>query len=311
MRRLITEIFVIGCIASILCLFSCKKSSEVTSIDCETASQIGLNSDSFEYSDYAPFGSKVMNIYTYVPKSSSDSTPILFVFHGTSRNAKEYRDAMISKAEIHQFIIIAPEFSNANFSSGDKYNLGNVFVDGDNPSNSTLNLESAWTFSVIEPLFDFVKQDLGNTSANYHIFGHSAGGQFAHRFVMFKPNARYEKVVASASGWYTVPNLSVDFPYGFRESPLANSSLSNLFSKDLMILVGSLDNDPAAPSLRRNTQADAQGTNRFDRANHFYTTGSQLASSNSLTFNWSLYINPGKEHNYVEASNRAADLIFN
>ena len=294
----------------VLIVFSCKKDSSETP-ECEPTSQIGLNSGVFDYSDYAPFGSKVMKIHYYVPESRTDSTPILFVFHGANRNAEDYRDAMINKAEFHKFIVIAPEFSNVNFPTGDKYNLGNVFVDGDNPSSGTLNNESVWTFSVIEPLFDFVKQDLGNTSATYPIFGHSAGGQFAHRFVMYKPNARYDKVVASASGWYTVPNLSIDFPYGFKESPLANSSLASLFSKDLTIQIGSLDNDSGASGLRRNAQADAQGNNRFDRANHFYNEGSQMATSNSLPFNWSLYINPGKDHNYIEASKSGADLIFN
>lgn len=292
-------------------LFSCNKNKEEIPVECNSINKIGTESGSFDYSDYAPFGSKVMKVYYYVPASSNDSTPILFVFHGVDRNAKDYRDAMISKAQFHKFIVIAPEFSDANFPTGDKYNLGNVFVDGDNPSSGTLNVESTWTFSVIEPLFDFVKEDLGNTSANYHIFGHSAGGQFAHRFIMFKPNARYDKVVASASGWYTVTDVTTNFPYGFKESPLVNSNFLNLFSKKLIIQVGSLDNDPNASGLRRNTQSDVQGTNRFDRANYFYNAGNQLATNTNIPFNWSLYINLGKDHNYVQASLSAADLIFN
>ena len=72
---------------------------------------------------------------------------------------------MISKANQYNFIVIVPEFSNTNFSGGDTYNLENVFIDGDNPSASTLNPEEAWTFSVIEPLIDYIKQNLNNNSS--------------------------------------------------------------------------------------------------------------------------------------------------
>ena len=67
---------------------------------------------------------------------------------------------------------------------------------------------------------DFIKQNLNNTTPKYQIFGHSAGGQFVHRYVMYKPNARYDKIIASASGWYTETDLNISFPYGFMESPL-------------------------------------------------------------------------------------------
>ncbi|OZV70569.1 hypothetical protein [Winogradskyella aurantia] len=265
----------------------------------------------FEYSDYEPFSNKVMNIYYHVPPNSSATTPMLFVFHGAGRNAKDYRNAMLEKANTFGFIIIAPEFSITNFPGGDAYNLGNVFVDGDNPSPATLNPEEDWTFSVIDPLFDFIKTNLENTTEKYHVFGHSAGGQFAHRFVMFKPNARIEKVVASASGWYTVPTEDVSFPYGFNNSPLENLSLNELYDKNLTVLIGDLDNDPNAPGLRHNVFADAQGINRFARAQYFYNLAFEQAQDGNLDFNWVLEINNGADHNYVEASLKAADLIFN
>lgn len=264
----------------------------------------------FKYSGYAPFANKVMNVYYYIPANTNSNTSILFVFHGTGRNAKDYRDAMISKATQYNFIVITPEFSVANFPDGDSFNLGNVFIDGDNPSASTLNPESEWTFSVIEPLFDFVKQSIHNTSEKYHIFGHSAGAQFAHRFVMFKTNARFDKVVASASGWYTVPEFTISFPYGYKDSPLETISLSNLFQKKLMIQIGDLDNDPNSSGLRHNPFADAQGLHRFDRAVYFFDEASETANSNKLQFQWQLYINKGVDHNYVIASKNAADLIF-
>ena len=290
---------------------SCSDNSETLLNNPELLNETTRGSGYFDYSDYTPFNGKVLKIYYHIPSNVNSNTEILFIFHGNSRNAKDYRDAMIAKANQYNFIIITPEFSNANFPGGDAYNLGNVFVDGDNPSPSTLNPEAEWTFSVIEPLFDYITQNLNNNSLVYQVFGHSAGGQVAHRFLMYKPNARYDKVVASASGWYTVTELEVSFPYGFTESPLESINLENLLQKSLTIQVGNLDNDPNASALRHNEFADAQGLNRLERAQYFYSKASVLAESNNLEFQWELHINEGADHNFEIASQNAADLIFN
>jgi len=270
-----------------------------------------IGSGYFTYDDYAPLATKPIKVYYNIPVSVNENTPIVFLFHGDDRNASQYRDALISKSESQNFILIAPEFSETYYPTGDQYNLGNVFVDGDNPSPATLNPEAEWTFSIIEPLFDFIKTTMVNTNNTYHIIGHSAGGQFAHRFVMFKPNARFDKVIASASGWYTVPDVTIDFPYGFKKSPLENLSLSLLYSKKLHVQVGSQDNDPNSPGLRHNAQADAQGLNRLDRANHFYNFAYDYAQENAIPFQWQFTIALGLNHDYPPAINYAADLIFN
>ncbi len=128
---------------------------------------------------------------------------------------------------------------------------------------------------------------------------------------MFKPNARFDKVVASGSGWYKVHDLDINFPYGFKLSPLESSSLEGLFETQLIVQVGELDYDPNASALRHNDFADAHGLNTLERANHFFNVASQLAEDNNLDFNWELFINSGVGHDYIMASEKAADLIFN
>jgi pimeloyl-ACP methyl ester carboxylesterase len=291
-------------------LFSCSGSDHTNSDGIDFLP--GLEgSGSFIFTDYSPLATKPVEVYFHIPIGANSSTPIIFLFHGDNRNAKDYRDALINKSEAYNFILIAPEFSEVHYPTGDQYNLGNVFVDGDNPSSATLNTETVWTFSIIEPLFDYIKETMLNTNNRYSIIGHSAGGQFAHRFVMFKPNARFDNVIASASGWYTVPDVIIDFPYGFKKSPLENLSFSILYSKKLHILVGSADNDPNSPGLRHNPQADAQGLNRLDRANYFYNYSSDYAQENAIPFQWQITIAPGLNHDYSPAINYAVDLIFN
>jgi hypothetical protein len=290
-------------------LFSCSDSSETVANENVLKPDL-KGSGFFEYTNYAPLAKQPVKVFFNIPANSNTNTPIVYLFHGDDRNASEYRDALIAKSEQYNFIILAPEFSEQYYPIGDKYNLGNVFVDGDNPTPETLNREEVWTFSIIEPLFDYFKNSMLLNANSYHIIGHSAGGQFAHRFVMFKPNARFNTVVASASGWYTVPDLKVDFPYGFVKSPLANLPFATLFSKKLYVQIGLLDNDSNSPGLRHNAQADAQGLNRLTRANYFFDFSKNLALQNNLNFQWQITRVAGLDHNYIPAVNYAADLIF-
>ena len=253
---------------------------------------------------------KSISIYYHIPNFARKTTKMVFVFHGNGRNAKDYRDATISKANEFGFIVIAPEFSSANFPSGDQYNLGNVFVDGDNPSPNTLNPEEEWTFSLIEPIFDFLKKEIGNTSTSYHIIGHSAGSQFAHRFLLFKPNNNVDKTVLSAAGWYTIPNTTFDFPYGINKTPLEYKSLSYFFQKKIIVQVGELDNDPNASGLRKNSIVNQQGLNRFTRANYFFKKAKETSQQNNIPLSWQFFVNQGLDHDFKPAISKAVDYLF-
>jgi pimeloyl-ACP methyl ester carboxylesterase len=303
--RILVSLFLISSL-----LWGCESDSIPATQEPAVLNPGTLGSGFFEFGATTPTGPVIIKVYYHVPTSVTINTPILFIFHGAGRNARDYRDAMISKSEEHGFIAITPEFSMNNFPSGDQYNLGNVFLDGDNPSPATLHPESEWTFSIIEPLFEDIKSRLNTTNDDYYVFGHSAGGQFAHRLAAFKPQSRFNKMVASASGWYTVPDNSISFPYGIDNSPLASSSLTPLLAQDLIILIGDQDNNPNAASLRHNTIVDQQGLNRYDRAQHFFNRGLQLSNDLNTSFNWQLEINPGANHDYIVASQYAADLLF-
>tara|TARA_Y100000991_G_scaffold139653_1_gene105182 strand:- start:7094 stop:8011 length:918 start_codon:yes stop_codon:yes gene_type:complete len=258
-----------------------------------------------------PFNNFEVEIFYHVPAAYSASSKVVFALHGGSRDAESVRNSMIEKSIEYNFILIAPKFSQANFSLGDGYNLGNVYIDGDNPSDTTLNNENEWSFSLIEPLFDSVKNSLSLIEDKYNLFGFSAGAQFVHRFILFKPNARFDKVVAGAAGWYTVAENTIPFPYGFDNSILMSTNLNNLLSSDLFIQVGAFDNNPNSTGLRHNEFADAQGLNRVTRAVHFFETGQNIADYNNFNFNWSLHIIQGVGHNLIPNADNACDLMFN
>ena len=267
---------------------------------------------------YQTFNEKIIPIYYYIPNNVNSSTPVVFNIHGGGRDGESTRNMMEDKADQYGFIIVVPEISNVNFPGGDGFNLGNVYEDGDNPTPESLNEVNEWAFSIIEPIFDIF---LSNTNTNvdkYHLFGHSAGAQFAHRFMLFNPNARYDKILTSAAGWFTVLDNNIQFPYGLnnsiltQEPPLStNSYLIDILSKNHIIQVGTLDNDPDFPGLRHNEFADAQGLHRVDRAIHFYNQAQNFAQTNSLSFNWTLNIINGLSHNTGDSIEHGCDLIFN
>lgn len=240
---------------------------------------------SFTYID-ANFPSQPLNVYYHLPPSASPTSPILFLFHGLSRVAEETRDAWIGSANTYGFAIFAPQFNRAYFPRDSGYNLGNVFIDGDAPSTASLNPADEWTFALAAPLFDEVVRLLASRQPVFHAWGHSAGGQFLHRLVQFVPDGPYGEVIPANSGWYTVPDPTITFPYGHRLTPLATQA-PDWFRVRLTVHIGSNDNDPNAAGLRRTPEADLQGTNRFDRAAHFLSESDRLAQSAAVSSAWS------------------------
>lgn len=265
---------------------------------------------SITFSQHPSLQSKPLEAFYHVPENLASNRPILIVFHGASRNAEFSRDALIAKANTLQVAVLVPWFTDADYPGGDTYNLANIFSDGDNPSAQSLNPKEQWTFSVIEPLFYRFKELTGLSAPTFDILGFSAGGQVAHRFGYFWPEAPSGKVVAASSGWYTVPNVNIDFPYGLGQAPSQNLDLDFYFNQALTVLVGTADDNPNAPSLRRNSLADAQGTNRLARAQYFFQESGQLAQQQNLNFTWQYKTLNNVDHSFTPIANYAMDLLY-
>jgi len=248
-------------------------------------------------------------VHYYVPRSRSASSEVVIALHGNGRNAVGMRDDWVAKSEQFGCLVFAPEFSDEDFPGASGYILGNVFEDGNDPDGETPKPEAEWSFSAIEPLFDEIQEQLGESFDRYQLFGHSAGGQFVHRFVMFEPDGRYDRAIAANPGWYTVPDETVDFPYGLGGSPVAGQSPS-YFGRRLVVMIGDRDTDPNSAGLRHTPEADAQGLNRFDRAGYFVDRSIALAADANEELSWTREEIPGVGHNSSLMSQRAADFLF-
>ncbi len=266
---------------------------------------------------------KDLRVFYYRPEVVTADTPVWTIMHGTGRDASDYRDRFITEAQAQGAIVIAPEFNDADWPGSRSYNLGNIATD--DVAGATPRPKQEWSFSKIEPLFDYVKSQEPTLQTNeYYMFGHSAGAQFVHRFLAWEPNNRVKLAVSANAGWYTVPDTNgtygVDWPYSISNTPdynpataaydpLPTSNLTNYLSNEkLVVLLG--DEDLLRTSnLRQTPQADAQGLNRFERGQFFFNEAKAEAAALGVNLSWELGVVPGIGHSSSDMAIAAAELF--
>jgi poly(3-hydroxybutyrate) depolymerase len=220
-------------------------------------------------------------IWYQLPDTIMPDTRIVIVMHGVNRDADRYRDEWASLARDNRFIVIAPQFSEADFPGSRGYNTG-FFTEAD----ASPRLQNLWSFAAIEPLFDETRRRFGTLVPRYTLYGHSAGGQFVHRFVMAMPEARLEWAISANAGWYTMPDPTMAFPYGVGGSPISLEHLKTALAKPLVVLLGTADIDPCDPNLRRTPEANQQGPHRYARGERFFSAGKAVATQLDVPFAW-------------------------
>ncbi|NQU49737.1 MAG: hypothetical protein HQ519_13885 [Planctomycetes bacterium] len=218
-------------------------------------------------------------------------------------------DSWIPIANEANFIVVAPEFSEERGIrlGGDwewRFNTGNVVswfgIDVD---------PREWYFESVEQIFTcFLKSD-DRVDDEYILFGHSAGGQFVHRMVLFRPDAHFDLAIAANSGWYSFPLEEVDFPYGLSGAPYSNEAISSALGRPLVVLLGTADT-PDQGSFRSRPKAMRQGEDRIQRGANFFKEGQALASSKGIPFGWTLQYVEGVSHDYRGMALAAARLIL-
>ncbi len=245
-----------------------------------------------------------MNVWYHLPEGYSRTSAIVFVMHGVLRNADDYRDNWISLSEKYGFIVLVPEFDRGHFPENHHYNLGNLRND-----DGVLNPEREWSFSVIGRVFEAFKSKLANESEDFYIFGHSAGAQFVHRLLMFKPDLPVALAIAANAGWYTLPVKDQAFPYGLKDVGTDMINIQRFLSHRMVVLLGDMDNDPKDKYLRTTPEANLQGAHRYERGNRYFQLAKRIASDSDIDFNWQLVIAPGIAHENAKMAPFAAELI--
>ncbi|MCK9305052.1 MAG: hypothetical protein PHP30_10025 [Bacteroidales bacterium] len=255
------------------------------------------------FTNYEPLSEKPIKLFYYIPvKGDIMKMPVLFAMHGADRDASIQILIWREFAEENGFVVLAPEYSKEFYKEND-YQFGGVYENGD---PTVIKERKYWTYQTIEAIFDFFKENTGNLSEKYKMHGHSAGGQFVHRFLLTMPDARVQQAVASNPGSWTFPDPEgiIDseskvhgWPYSVKDSPFSSDeALRSFFSKPLTIHLGTLDTATEGKNVPTDKGALAQGRNRFERGWSFYKGARRLAQSKQLPFNWNIVEVEGVGH---------------
>ncbi len=266
----------------------------------------------------------ILTAYTYRATGfSAGYGPIVFIMHGATRNALDYLNRFKPMAEKYGALAIAPEFPKSLYGPGsDPYTLG--VGRAKTPYSNTYQPKEwrtpdEYLYSEIEHLFEAVRRELASKECAYRIWGHSAGGQFVHRLLTFRSDARVTSAVAVNAGFYTLPaygngsNPHYFMPYGLQGTPLQADDVRRLLQTPLVVLVGELDTATGeeSRSVRDSPAANFQGVNRRQRAEFYYRMGEQEAHRLGLNFGWRFATVPGAEHSGRKVDPSAAWFLFN
>jgi pimeloyl-ACP methyl ester carboxylesterase len=232
-----------------------------------------------------------MKVFVTRPVGLAPDRPVVFVLHGTKRNADEYRDQWHELAIEHDFLLVVPEFSERNFPGPESYNEEHVF-----DKQGVLKAISDRSHAVIEAIFDDVRSRFQLSTKTYSLYGHSAGAQFVESFIFEVPKARVNRVVIANADWYMMPDFDVSFPYGLGHSAVDRNRLELGLQLPVTILLGEEDTETDDDNLSRAPEAMAQGPNRLARGQAFFEAARAAADQLGVPFNWSLHTVPGAGH---------------
>ena len=239
-----------------------------------------------------------ITVWYYLPPDIQGDTRVVFLLHGDSRTGREARELGTPHAPKGRFILLAPEFGERHFP-GDSYSFGGM-VD---PA-LRLRPRHEWTLLVIEQLFDHVRTRWRLDTATYDAIGHSGGGQFLHRLVLFVPEARFRCAIASSPGRYAFPTSAQKVPYGMGGADAA-SLLNQAFRRDFVLLLADRDTTDRV----REPEAMAEGANRFARGLRFFAVAVEQAVELGVPLRWELRINHGADHSPREAVEAAFKIL--
>lgn len=260
---------------------------------------------SFEFSGAASLKDRPLKVWYAAPEGDLASARVLIVMHGQQRDAERYRNEWVSYATARHALLVVPEFSENHYPGPESYNLGNLIN-----ANGDATPEDQWSYSVIEPLFDDVRAQSGTASDGYSLYGHSAGAQFVHRFMLLVPNNRVKEAVSANAGWYTLPDRQIGFPYGLKGTPATDASLERALGRRLVVLLGEDDTETDSDSLRSTPEAERQGANRFERGHYFFGLARDRAARMGSPFAWRLETVPNAAHEDAQMAPAAALILL-
>ncbi len=299
------------------CKMDLIKKSEIIPEKELTINEINIQNGSGEFLIEGGFQKeKTIIVHTYKPQNLKADSPIVIIIPGAGRNGNDYRDAWIEKADKYNVLVLSPEYSEKNYPEFWSYNLAgmisDVKINKERTAMTSFKISenpNEWIYEDFDRIFNLSKEKLNLQTDTYDLFGHSAGGQILHRLAIFKPDNKANRILASNSGWYTLPTDIESFPTGLKDSNKSEKDID--FSKNLVLFLGEKDDaNETRGDLRHSPEVDQQGLHRLERGTYFYNESMKIASKLNAEFNWKLKIIPNVGHDYKAMSEAAADYLY-
>ena len=263
---------------------------------------IYVSSSEIKQVTFAYWDKPDVEIFYITPEEINEDTKVIFVIHGNSRNAEDYLGAWIPHVLNKNVIVAAPQFTTTDFryffllemaeSSGKINNNKNEYI------NNSISL-----------FFNYMKSKFSLSTQTYSMFGHSAGAQFTHRYMLLSKDKRISNAVVANAGWYTFIN-NAKFPYGIKSSPIiiSDEDLRWFMSNKVNLLIGS--EDIGSKSVNSSKGAKLQGITRVDRANNYFDSLITSAENKNYAFRWNYKVIDNVDHDFKKITPYAANILL-
>lgn len=260
----------------------------------------------FTYNDYAPFAQRPVGVHYYLPSQGDvKKMPIVFVFEGGDRGYTYLMEGWKKEADKRQFIVVTPHFGLKEFPLYLYQEIGVT-----DSCHNQIRPEEELTPVLVDKIFEVIKQRIGSERRGYSIYGHSAGGQFVHRFMLFHDSPYVERAITASPGWLTFPDSTILYPYGVKNVPYITKERLRRFIEKPVVLHLGLGDTIRESFLRKTPEAEAQGNNRLTRGRSFYRFLQRMAIENGWKCNWTKVEEPGIGHESVSMGIRGASILM-
>lgn len=282
--------------------------AEDNGVEDELQIQVFPPDQGISYTFKNPYrNSPAIMVRMLVPSSLNPDTPVISVHHGSSR--ANYFNYWKNWGMQTGWIILAPHFPDSGQWGGSRgYNLGNMFTGRE--GTGSLQSEEKWSYRIAVDFAMSILEGFDLNDQTFDMWGHSAGGQFTHRTMLFVRDAPIRRGMPANPGWWTLPvnenSRNYKYPYGLYHPSLdyGEDDIQRFTNMHGVINAGDRDTR-RTDSLRQTPEADAQGRNRWLRANNMHTEIQEATLNN----NWEFYRVNDVDHNGEKMAQAAQEWL--
>lgn len=249
----------------------------------------------------------------YVPKSVKPNSKLLVVCHGMFSSGTALQSAQTCLKHWHKFaeeakvIAVAPAFDNANYACTKPGAFGGY---------RTLTGRVVGADDFLHEIVDVYQEANPKYDGRFLLFGHSAGAQFANRYVVRYPD-RVIGALISSPAWFAFPDEKERWPYGMapRKTTFTWEGTKEKIEFDvapdkqwwvkasqlpLTVIVGEEDTKPLKKGMQKN---------HVTQATDWVNAMNEVATQNELKGKVRLMVVKDVGHNYGKLSRAGAKSL--